>query len=388
MGQRFGHEFGDVRVHDDARSAESARAVGATAYTVGRDVVFDAGLYAPHTPAGSQLLTHELAHVLQQRGAADHRVGGISNPGDAAEREAVRSAEGRSGATGIVQTTAVGLFRQEAPRESNATPTKSPEPTWGQYVDRYDEVYYDIDYRPAQPGHLSKWLRVRYPGEALIDINIDEISEVDPPPERMIDAMRRWTLGRGDRIFPAEMNRGTTPRLYAARRSALEAMDEYNVQFMMATVPAVLFIITLAAAPVGIGGRGGVPRATRQGLPRRQLPPAAGGATNQSAEQIGAEIGRSVAGQATGKMAAISQQVTARGLAQPAAATATESAVRELGLRTARVLLPDGSVAVTSVIPGASRPILVVRPNGSVFQAVADIVVEGLTLIVRNVTPI
>ena len=52
MEARFGHDFSRVRVHTDARAAESARAVGAAAYTVGRDVVFDAGRYAPARPQG------------------------------------------------------------------------------------------------------------------------------------------------------------------------------------------------------------------------------------------------------------------------------------------------------------------------------------------------
>jgi hypothetical protein len=63
---RFGHDFSRVRVHSDARAAESARAVGALAYTVGRDIVFDSGCYAPRSTQGQRLLAHELAHVVQQ----------------------------------------------------------------------------------------------------------------------------------------------------------------------------------------------------------------------------------------------------------------------------------------------------------------------------------
>jgi len=66
MEQRFGAGFGGVRVHDDARAAESARAVDAHAYTVGSHVVFGAARYAPGTPGGDRLLAHELAHVVQQ----------------------------------------------------------------------------------------------------------------------------------------------------------------------------------------------------------------------------------------------------------------------------------------------------------------------------------
>ena len=66
METRFGAEFGSVRIHADATAAESARSIGAAAYTVGRDIVFGAGRYQPHSAAGQRLLAHELAHVVQQ----------------------------------------------------------------------------------------------------------------------------------------------------------------------------------------------------------------------------------------------------------------------------------------------------------------------------------
>lgn len=71
MGARFGHDFSRVRIHTDARAAASANAVSALAYTVGHDVVFAAGQYAPSTGAGRLLLAHELAHVVQQSSIDD-----------------------------------------------------------------------------------------------------------------------------------------------------------------------------------------------------------------------------------------------------------------------------------------------------------------------------
>src|SRR4029077_11658236 len=65
---RFGYDFGAVRIHRDTRAAESARAVHAQAYTVGRDIVFNSGGFAPDSEAGCRLLAHELTHVVQQRG--------------------------------------------------------------------------------------------------------------------------------------------------------------------------------------------------------------------------------------------------------------------------------------------------------------------------------
>src|SRR5262249_34944891 len=49
---RFGRDLGDVRIHDDSRADRSARDVSALAYTVGHDLVFRAGQYAPSTAGG------------------------------------------------------------------------------------------------------------------------------------------------------------------------------------------------------------------------------------------------------------------------------------------------------------------------------------------------
>lgn len=65
--QYFGYDFSQVRVHSDARAAETARRLGARAFTVGQDIVFGSGQYAPKTSAGQWLLAHELSHVVQQR---------------------------------------------------------------------------------------------------------------------------------------------------------------------------------------------------------------------------------------------------------------------------------------------------------------------------------
>lgn len=97
MEVHFGHHFANIRIHDDSVAAQSARSVDARAYTVGRDIVFDAGLYAPDTRAGRHLLAHELAHVVQQsRGGSGLRPKSaqlrVSPPDDEFEREADQAA--------------------------------------------------------------------------------------------------------------------------------------------------------------------------------------------------------------------------------------------------------------------------------------------------------
>jgi len=65
MEIRFGQDFSRVRVHTSRQAADSARAMGARAYTVGSDIVFASGQYQPGIPAGDHLLAHELTHVIQ-----------------------------------------------------------------------------------------------------------------------------------------------------------------------------------------------------------------------------------------------------------------------------------------------------------------------------------
>src|SRR5262249_25664060 len=103
MEPRFGHDFSAVRVHADARAAESTLAVGALAYPVGRDVVFGAGHYQPRSSEGQRLLAHELTHVLQQQHTAEHSMQASLTVGqaeDEAEREADQVASNVISGTG------------------------------------------------------------------------------------------------------------------------------------------------------------------------------------------------------------------------------------------------------------------------------------------------
>jgi hypothetical protein len=87
MEARLGSDFSDVRLHTDAAARESAKELGARAYTSGSDVVIGDSGGDEHT------LTHELVHVLQQRqgpvAGTDTGSGvRVSDPSDRFEREA------------------------------------------------------------------------------------------------------------------------------------------------------------------------------------------------------------------------------------------------------------------------------------------------------------
>jgi len=138
MTSRFGHDFSRVRIHRGPTADASARAVSALAYTVGRDVVFADGQYAPGTDTGRRTLAHELTHVIQQqRGQVDGspvqaRLR-VSDPSDRFEREA-DSMAGRvmastgcvAGRAGAVQQGVAGLV--DVPEETSQSEVEEPGP--------------------------------------------------------------------------------------------------------------------------------------------------------------------------------------------------------------------------------------------------------------------
>jgi uncharacterized protein DUF4157 len=126
-----GRDFSAVRVHADHGADESARSMGANAFTVGNDVFFASGRYDPESAAGRRLLAHELTHVVQQSGAADApatqlEVGATDT---AAEREADRIADAvvASGSAGVVQEHGGAVIRRATdPAVTPTTDCKDP----------------------------------------------------------------------------------------------------------------------------------------------------------------------------------------------------------------------------------------------------------------------
>jgi hypothetical protein len=131
---RLGHDFSQVRVHTDGKSAESARAVNALAYTVGSDLVFGEGRYAAATPAGRRLLGHELSHVVQQGGASNGRLlqgtPTINEPGDSFEHEADAAAERvmvGAPAPGLLTSSGLAIQRQTPGGDAEKKPPEKKE---------------------------------------------------------------------------------------------------------------------------------------------------------------------------------------------------------------------------------------------------------------------
>lgn len=111
MENRFGDDFGSVRIHNDARAHASATLMEAKAYTTGNDIVFSAGRFAPHASEGKRLLAHELAHVIQQRRGGAPPVLVKNAPHELSADRAAASVMQTNGAVAVEGATGVGVAR-------------------------------------------------------------------------------------------------------------------------------------------------------------------------------------------------------------------------------------------------------------------------------------
>jgi hypothetical protein len=135
MESSFGHDFSRVRVHTGGAAADLALGLEASAFTLGHDIVFAPGAYAPDTSQGAHLIAHELAHVVQQSRSSDFLGGppspatlSVTDPGGAVEADAARAAaQVAAGETASVEVAsgpvvARGLFDDWFGGSSDAAP--------------------------------------------------------------------------------------------------------------------------------------------------------------------------------------------------------------------------------------------------------------------------
>ena len=213
METRFGTDFGEVRIHTDGASRESAAAIGARAYTAGNHIVLGEDGTDRHT------IAHELSHVIQQRegsvaGALDDRSGlRLSDPSDPDERAAERAAQRVLAAS--PGTTAGALDPGGSPHESSSVPvvqratgTQSGQVTFATTLPPNPALYTDFTNYWVGPdggeptgyirieqfcGFLSlQWLAADGPAGGL---RFDQL----PAPDRDsgVDTLRDWASQGG-----------------------------------------------------------------------------------------------------------------------------------------------------------------------------------------------
>ena len=167
MGQAFGADFSGVKVHTDGRSHHLNRSLNASAFTVGSDIFFTKGSYAPGGSQGRQLLAHELTHVVQQNpGLAQRKPDGAkpnkvqAKPGAAAPQRRLSPARPNKLQTKLVVGAAGDSYEQEADRvaaevmRSMASPSLAPQSPAGIQPEQEpgERVARQVDVRGAAPA--------------------------------------------------------------------------------------------------------------------------------------------------------------------------------------------------------------------------------------------
>src|SRR6266545_1330358 len=201
LGPAFGHDFGDVRVHTRA-----ADAVGARAYTMGTDIVFGGGQYAPGTAEGDRLLAHELTHTVQQSGAG--------TAGSTVRRKEVDADAQVAGARDWTTADRVGNTQ----RWKDACLTNLRAADSSQYVkvvERRDFYHWFYEYS-ASLGFGTRWALAAYVvangAHQIADMDIDHALANDVQPRG------RRAAGRDARGQPSDLRQRPAEAEAAHRR--------------------------------------------------------------------------------------------------------------------------------------------------------------------------
>jgi len=159
---RFGADFSGVRVHSDITAAANARELSANAFTIGSDISFASGRYAPGTTAGRRLLAHELAHVVQQAAGGSARIQrepqqDEDDEDDEAPRDRSRRARPRNAPRGTVPIDQSGLDRETIHKIKDAIGA-GPD-TWVGITPDGHIVTTDEEGNIEDHGHVSDYAR-------------------------------------------------------------------------------------------------------------------------------------------------------------------------------------------------------------------------------------
>ena len=240
MESRFGEDFRGVRIHEGSSAAETAQRMEARAYTVGRDIVFDRGEYAPELDSGSRLLAHELAHVVQQSRTSGARSGAAETPALEASAEKAATATANTAAPVAVAGSApAGVAR--APKKKPPNPLEFPRKGiempwvgkgpgvnsselgylrdsvkyWQEYAKQHGSDLSRANLKRAEGGRAPKvdkqWIKVNpqhasYKGRPLIHHHVGQGSKAVPIPDQLhhahsaLHTSGRQELGPGDTV--------------------------------------------------------------------------------------------------------------------------------------------------------------------------------------------
>jgi hypothetical protein len=145
--------------------------------------------------------------------------------------------------------------------------------------------------------------------------------------------------------------------------------------------------LALAVLAVGVAAAAKIIGAIKGPPVEPEVPPE----SRVDPKQFGIDLANSLKGQAKGKFFVVCEKITEAQMSQADAVTAASSATEAMGNRLVIQPMPNGDVVLASVMPGTGKPILVVRPNGSMYYASADLAVNmgdpKAPFIITNIQP-
>ena len=121
IGRKLGHDFSNVRLHTDQKADKLSRTINARAFTIGSDIYFKGGVFAPTTREGRETLIHELTHVVQQsQSSASSGKLKLGSPHSAMEKEADQ--KGKQGSQSTMSAPVGAVQRSEDEEEIQMQP--------------------------------------------------------------------------------------------------------------------------------------------------------------------------------------------------------------------------------------------------------------------------
>jgi uncharacterized protein DUF4157 len=205
MEPRFRHDFSAVRVHTDAKAAQSARTVHALAYAIGDHVAFQAEEYAPRTSAGRRLIAHELAHVVQQAR------GGSAGDAEAAARQvAEHVARGQAVTPQQVGSAPLGLHRFEESADDNGDFEALDDEEESEAGEDVDSLEPDEGVGGGEDDDGPLTIPQRQRGKTGLERHFDEWGRSQAP---------SLFTPQPPLLFPGQLNLGQVPKPYFSIRA-------------------------------------------------------------------------------------------------------------------------------------------------------------------------
>jgi hypothetical protein len=191
LEQATGRSLDHVRVHDGPDGAAVAAQHGARAVAIGSHIHMGEGQHDPVSPAGRELLAHEVAHVVQADVHAEPATAAAKRDGEATENAAEREADDfaarfRADGAAAKWSPRVGVTGQTPLRAAPAgqTSSRANEPVPIVRVDQQATTKPNIRDWVSADHYLSLW------ATQLLDVVVKNAGPVPPHPH----ARLRWAV--------------------------------------------------------------------------------------------------------------------------------------------------------------------------------------------------